>query len=309
MNEDKLKKMFEIQRRINEKLIGLPIEERQQQTKQFVLAATGELYELLAEINWNDWKKPIDVIEANIIEEAVDVMKFLMNILLVWGVDDKIFFEQFERKSMVVEQRLKQFIVLKEIKESRTKVCAIDLDGVIVVYPDNWIRFINSKKGTYFINLYEVKKAIGNKEYLDLKHEYRQTGQKEYLPLNPGALSFVQKLKDMGYSVVIITKRPYKKYFRLFADTKKNLDGHGIPYDAILFDSEKHKVIVKELPNLEFMVEDNKVIANEVGSWSYKCFLMDNIYNQGETHPNVIRVKSFNEILDKLKGSDTWMKS
>jgi uncharacterized HAD superfamily protein len=295
--------MFEIQMRINEHLKDLTIEQKEEHTKQFVLATMVELTELLAETNWTTWKKPISVIESNVVEEAVDTLKFLMNIFIIWGLDENALFEAFERKSMVVEQRFKQFKVLKEIKESGKKVCAIDLDGVLVEYPNMFIEFVNSKmpKGHVpFTNLFEVKKGITNEQYLEFKHMYRETGMKQHLPLNSGALRFVHKLKDMGYSVVIITKRPYKKYFRLFADTKKNLDGHGVPYDAILFDTEKHKTIVKELPQLEFMVEDNKTIANEVGSWSYKCFLMDNMYNQGDTHANVVRVKSFDEILEKL---------
>ena len=71
---------------------------------------------------------------------------------------------------------------------------------------------------------------------------------------------------------------------------------------AIVFDTEKHKLIIKELPQLEFMVEDNKQIADEVGSWGYNCFLMDNIYNQGKLGENVFRVRDFEDILRVLGG-------
>ena len=301
MQEDKLKRIFDIQLKTSQEVLNLDLKQKQEKTKELVLAAITELTELLAEINCFSWKKEFEVVETNIIEEAIDVEKFMKKIFLTWGVDEKRYFEEFERKSMVVEQRLKQFKVLKDIKDSGARVCAIDLDGVLVEYPNDWIRYINVMKGTKFTNLFEVKKDISNEEYLTLKHNYRISGAEEDVSLTDGALSFVQKLKDLGYSVVIITKRPYKKYFRAFADTKNNLDKHKIPYDAILFDTEKHKAIVKELPQLEFMVEDNKQIANEVGSWSYRCFLLDNIYNQGEIHKNVVRVEGFGDIIKYIK--------
>ena len=297
MQDDELFRMFEIQKKINQNLLNLTLKEKQELTKQFVLALSGEITELLQEINWCSWKKNVNVIESNVHEELVDICKFFLNLCLIWDLDENRLFEQFERKSIVVEQKLKQMESLKYIKEKQTKVCGIDLDGVILKYPDHWIDYINRNENTNFTNIYEVHKNISNKKYLDLKHEYRKSGKKVDIPLNEGACEFINRLKILGYYIVILTKRPYKQYFRLFADTKNCLDKNNIIYDALIFDSEKHKLIIKELPQLEFMVEDNRHIANEVGNWGYKVFLLDNIYNQGDLNENVVRVKSLKEIL------------
>jgi len=298
---DRLQRIFNIQKKINKELLHLTDEQKQIETQRFVLAATAELFELLEEINWAPWKKKKEIINTNIAEEAIDIFKFFLNICIVWGLDATSFMNEFERKSMVVEQRFKQMKALNIIKSKNTKVCAIDLDGVLVQYPEHWIKFINKQKSKKFRTLFDVKRALSNDEYLQLKHKYRETGFKMSVPIYPGANIFTRNLKSLGYSIVVLTKRPYKKYFRLFADTKISLDKKAIRYDAILFDQEKHKVIVKEFPHLEFMIEDNRNIANEVSNWGYKCFLMSNIYNQGSIGENVIRVNSYLEVLNAIK--------
>jgi len=305
MSQDKLAKMFEIQKKINENLLNLNEKQKEEYSKQFILAAMAEFTELLNETNWADWKKRKEVIQTNIYEEIIDACKFLLNICLIWGMDEDMFFHEFERKSIVVEQRLRQMKELDLIKKNNSKVCAIDLDGVLVQYPEPFIKYVNEIKRTSFKSLYDVKKDISNKEYLQLKHSYRQDGMKLHVPPVDGASNFMNELKSLGYSVVILTKRPYKQYYRLFADTKINLDQSGIKYDAIVFDTEKHKAIVKELPQLEFMVEDNREIANEVGAWGYKCFLIDNVYNHGHINDNVIRVSGLSEILERIKNEQT----
>lgn len=299
--QDRLQRVFELQERINQNLLNISdIKVKQEKTKEFILAAMSECNEILQQINWAPWKKEISVIDDNIGEEVIDAIKFLLNILLSWGYDSEKFMQEFERKSLVVEQRFKQMEVLKKIKSENKKVCAIDLDGVVVQYPEFFVEFINKKTNANHQNLFDARKNLSNDEYLEMKDAYRQSGVKQTIPLRDGAKEFVEFLKSKDYSVVIITKRPYKKYFRIFADTKANLDSNKIPYDGVIFDSEKHKTIVKEFPQLEFIVEDNKSIANEIGEWGYKCFLIDNIYNQGSLNKNVTRVSTFEKIKEHI---------
>ena len=299
--QDKLDRMFEIQKRINQDLLNITdIKIKQEKTKEFVLAVMAETNEILEQINWAPWKKEFEVIRSNILEEICDDWKFLENILLIWGFTAEDFFKEYERKSAVVEQRFKQREALMKIKNENKKVCAIDLDGVMVQYPEYFIDYINSVKDAKFENLFDVRKSLPNDEYMKMKDCYRQSGVKQNIPLREGAKEFIDYLRSMNYSIVIITKRPYKKYFRIFADTKTNLDNSEIQYDGIIFDSEKHKTIVKEFPQLEFIVEDDKNISNEIGEWGYKCFLIDNMYNKGKLNKNVTRVNTFDEIKEHI---------
>jgi len=297
MKSDGLKRLFDIQRGFNEDLLHVEnLDKKQEITKQFILAIMAEANEILAEFNWATWKPKKDVITSNICEEVVDTIKFLLNVLLVWDIDETEFLAEFERKSLVVDQRKKQREKLEEVKANNSAVCAVDIDGVLVDYPNCFIAFINERLNKFFVTLFDVNKELSKKEIMDIKDEYRKSGAKQNVAVIASGKNLIAELKNMGYSVVLLTKRPYKKYLRIFADTKINLDNNGVQYDAILFDSEKHKVIVKEFPNLEFMVEDNLRIANEVGAWGTKVFLIDNIYNQGSLNDNVTRVKSLDEI-------------
>jgi uncharacterized HAD superfamily protein len=302
--KNELKRMFEIQKDFNKELINIKsLKKKEESTKEFVLAVINEANELLTEINWASWKTKREIIEGNICEELIDIVKFALNIAIIWGIDEVKLFEEFERKSQVVVQRKKQNEELAQIKKMKKKVCAIDLDGVIVSWPNCFIDFVNKRLSKKFTNLYDMKKALPNKKYILMKHEYRISGIKQRVPCIQGSKAFIDNLRKLGYSIVILTARPYKQYFRIFADTKICLDNNGIKYEAILFDESKHIKIVKEFPKLRFMVEDSRNIANEVGAWGYKCFLIDNIYNQGDLEKNVIRVKSFKEILEHLKST------
>jgi len=299
MNE--LKRMFEIQLKINSDKKNLDLKDKQAETKETILSMMSEINEILSEINWANYKTEKTVIKSNVIEEIVDVTKFLINLCIIWDLSPYEFMNEFVRKSAVVEQRIKQKKVLKNISTSSNKVCAIDLDGVIVKYPDVLLDMINEKFDTSYNNINIAKKNLDRQDYLDIKNRYRESGIKQSLPLVDGAKEFTDKLKDLGYKIIILTKRPYKKYYRIFADTKVNLDDNGIKYDAIIFDSEKHKKIMSELSNIEFMVEDNRVIANEISECGYKCYLLNNIYNKGEIDKNVMRVNALSEITNEIK--------
>lgn len=299
--QDRLMKMFKMQRQFNCKIVNVKsIEEKQKWTKEFILAGMAEYVEALSEINWNTWKQKKPINSNNLVGELIDVQKFLINAAMFW-TNDKEYFKEFERKTQVVEQKARQNAELEKIKKHDKKVCGIDLDGVIVEYPLCFINFINKRTHKKFEDLYQVKKAFSNSKYLYFKDEYRKSGAKQNASVYNDSKVLIDSIKKMGYSVIILTKRPYHKYFRIFADTKICLDRNKIKYDAIIFSEEKHKKIVKEFPKLKFMVEDNRNIANEVGNWGYKCFLIDNIYNQGEVGKNVIRVKNLREIIQYVK--------
>ena len=304
MKSTALKRLFEIQRKFNPELKNVKSYDKKQKiTKQFILAVMAEAHEVLNEINWCDWKPKREIITSNICEEVVDTFKFLINVLLIWDIDEDKFLEEFERKSLVVEQRKKQREALELVKKKKSKICALDIDGVIVDFPTCYINFINKELGTKFNTMFDVNKKLSKKQLMDIKDKYRKSGAKQSVGVLPEAKKLITSLKQMGYSIVLLTKRPYKKYLRIFADTKINLDNNGIKYDAILFDSEKHKRIVKEFPKLHFIVEDNKNISNEVGAWGVKSFLIDNIYNQGSLNDNVTRVKALSDIPKILKAN------
>jgi uncharacterized HAD superfamily protein len=216
------------------------------------------------------------------------------------------------------------------------KVCAVDLDDVLACSTEGWLKFLrtvlhpnfdeknefskfetidmikevrSSKwhtisngrpnwalfKDNYY-NLIETKKFIPYYYYRILKEAYRNSWVKADLVSKMDATESMNIIKEKGYSVIIMTARN-EKYLAL---TVRWLEQHKIPFDGIVFDKKKHIRILENYPTLEFMIEDNRDISNQVAKWGYQVFLVSNIYNEGPIDDKVCRVKYLKEIMSKI---------
>lgn len=182
----------------------------------------------------------------------------------------------------------------------KEKICCFDLDGVLMsCYPDCWVAYVNKILSTNFKDLNVIKKTISYDAYRELKEQYRLSGVKETFPADTQASFITKKLKEKGYSILIMTARPANKYPCLYKQTLNWLRKNKITFDGIYFEEKnKHSKIVSEIPHLKFMIEDNSFFANQIGQWGYKCFLLKNKYNENlKLGKNVVMIKELNEIL------------
>ena len=99
---DKLKEIFKIQKEFTERFFndkhGLSIEDiikdkelKIKWNKEYVLALSKEVYEVLDEIDWKmHTSKKTEDVNDNVLEECVDVLKYLFGIIQLNGfnVDD-----------------------------------------------------------------------------------------------------------------------------------------------------------------------------------------------------------------------------
>lgn len=178
------------------------------------------------------------------------------------------------------------------------KVCAFDIDGCLNDYPDPWVDFINKKLSTRYSGLNEAKRDVPYQLYKDLKYEYRESGIKAKLKARAGAAELTQKLKELGYMIMILTARPFDEHKTLFKQTTDFLRLRKIQYDGIIYGKQKHTEVIQRVPNLRFMVEDHRYNANMIAKWGYPVFLVDNKYNQGPLPEGVYRIKDLMEVLD-----------
>lgn len=284
------------------------IKEKQAHTKELILHLISEADEILREINWKIHRK--DAIEnvdrSKIVEEIIDAFKYVLSIAHIWEIDEEELLSEFYRKSEVVKQRYKQEKQLGLLEDKN--IVAIDIDGVLGKYPEAFINFISEETGidlSNYIqksyNLYDELADLipgGKKKMKELKHNFRLIGKESYLPLIDGAVEALRMLNRRGKTIVLLSARPYKQYPRIFADTIDWLRTNGFVYDAIIWDENKEDRIVKEFPNMNFMVEDYEKNANKVAEKGYKVYLIDKTYNRHKLHDNVIRVKNWEEILE-----------
>lgn len=303
---EEIKKIWERQAKFN-KLLGneaKTLKEREVLTKEFILHLITEAVEVLNEVNWKmHRKKQYDkynpVNEYNLKEELIDVWKYLLSIMQFWNITPEQFIEEFHRKSDVVEQRYNQEKILNLIKEK--KIIGIDIDGVLADYPKSFINFAEKETGIKFnIKGYDISekigKIIGVEKAKKIKEKYRISGQKRFIPVIENSQKAL-KILSKKYKIVLLSARPIKQYKRIFPDTIEWLKKNNFNYDAILWDEKKEEKVIKEFPNMKFMVEDVKENANKIAKKGYKVYLINKTYNRGKVEKNVTRVKNWEEIL------------
>ena len=87
------------------------VELQQKLTKEFVLHVEDEAHELLSEINWKmDQYRTKDVNRAKLLEEWIDIFKYWLGIGNVWGFTLEDFFNEFWRKSEIVDEKYKKYM-------------------------------------------------------------------------------------------------------------------------------------------------------------------------------------------------------
>lgn len=281
---DRLKEIFEIQQAFTEKFFqkqGLSIKDvinnkelRIKWNKEYVLALSKEVYEILDEIDWKmHATKNTEDINDNVLEECIDVLKYLFGIIQLNGFTVDDLHNKFIDKSKVVEAKFKQEEVMKEIKASDKKIAFIDIDGVLADWPGGFLKWAGE-----FKTLDEFFYKTPKKEQYKLKSEYRTCGVKAKLDVLDGAKEFMKSTCEK-YSVVLLTARPYKQYFRIYSDTLKWLKDNDICYDAIMFDEEKEKYIINNFDpeQVAFCIDDDITNANRLSDSGFKVYLKKNL--------------------------------
>jgi hypothetical protein len=312
MMNDRFQEMWELQLEFNDKFFlkklgkrtyELTMEERIEWTKNQLLSIVKESMEVLDEVpNWKTHRnEDSKFVLSNLLEEIVDVNKFSIGLAQIWGMTAEEYFDQYLRKSYVVDQRWQQEQELNLIDPS-AKIVGIDVDGVLGEYHDYFVQFAKTR-GHAFDDFWELKKALPTIVYEQLKSEYRQSGWKADMPVRKGAVELTHKLKEMGYQIVILTARPYKEYSRIYPDTLSFLNKNDIKFDAIIWDEQKHIKIINKFPNMEFMIEDTPSIARDVAREGYTVFMPKGPNNElGDfgLHPKIVEVDDLLQIFKYL---------
>ena len=85
------------------------LEQKEQKTHSMILHLFDEISEVLNETNYKKHKFHKDVNVSKVREELIDAFKYLLNLAIVWDIDLKMFVEEFNKKSDVVDKRWEEF--------------------------------------------------------------------------------------------------------------------------------------------------------------------------------------------------------
>jgi len=304
MNNKTLKDIFKEQKEFQKYFYdpdNLSLEDKIKFTKEYILSVHRELGEVLNTLPWKlHRKEDKHISEANLTEEIIDCFKFLLNLCIIWKIDDEKFITEFFRKTEVVKQRYQQEI-FNAIKKD-DKVCAIDLDDTLACTDEYFTKLYNEHKGTNYKNRDKIKEKEDTLVYENFKHWYRESGEKTNIPLKEGAKEIIDYLKKIGYKIVIISARPNDIYNRIFPDTIEWLNKNGISYDAIYFEKDKHLKILKHLPQLSFIIEDNLEYAKQIADLNYVVFLVSSYTTENIKidNKNILIVNNLSEIKNRI---------
>lgn len=270
-------------------LVALSAADRVDWTRQFVLHVENELHELLRTTSWKMHRRADDspVVRSNVREEWVDAFKFLLGLAQVWGFGPGELLEEFHRKSAVVEFRYRMERRLAAIAPT-DPVVAVDIDGVLADYPACFCEWVVQNVPEFSVEargdipfLSTLRRELGPRRYLELKDAYRESGAKRSLRVREGAKALLDGLRSNGLPVVLLSKRPYWRFYRIYADTLEWLDANGLFADAVLFHPEKHRAVLESFPKLLAMIEDDPEVAEEVRAAGYDVILVRSELNEG----------------------------
>ena len=238
-----LDNLFKIQKEFSELFRmtnELSVKERERLTQEFALALHTEVSSLVSEINFKSHvQKKKQVVENSILFEAVDVFRYLLAILNLWGFTAEDFGEAFSDK----ENYLQVKYVKNAQKWEGQPVVLVDADDVIVHFRKGYSEYLNSLEGIsvdpaskeyYFTN--GIPKDIYNPEQL-FQDFIDQRRLRDLEPVSP-TIEAINDLYDQGYWIQILTARPdWNKTCQY--DTYTWVENSGMKFHKIDFSPEK----------------------------------------------------------------------
>lgn len=285
------KDLWDIQKGFNDKFFatkgGWPKEDQLvAASKDFAIHLIKETTEVLDELSFKMHRAGKDSVDrANVIEEMIDVQKFLWGWMQVWGVTWEEFTEEFKRKSTVVDQRFEQEQTFPGL--SNHPCCIIDIDGVLAEYPGFFYQwsienFYPTHSITEFIKLYKSMNLLSKE---DLKKKYRQSGVKASMPLVRGAKELLHCIRRRSaLKIILMTNRPYAEFYRLYPDTLAWLKKNDLPYDGIIWSRDKGVDALKGFKNIMWAVDDNPENVRRFREANITTIMIRNEFQESSTH-------------------------
>ena len=238
-----LEQLFQIQDQFSElfqKKDDLSLEDRERLTQEFALALHSEVSSLITEINFkNHHQDRKQVVENSILFEGVDVFRYLLAILNLWGFSAEDFSQAFDDK----ENYLQVKYVKNAQKWQGQPVILVDADDVIVEFRKGYSEYLNRMEGIdvdvnskeyYFTN--GIPKDLYNPEQL-FQDFIDQRHLRDLEPIRD-TIEAINDLYDQGYWIQILTARPdWNKTCQY--DTYSWLAKSGLKFHKIDFSPEK----------------------------------------------------------------------
>lgn len=249
-------------------------EDRRMLTHRYIEALHSELVEALNCIPWKSHRYNQPAGTERLLEELIDVQKFLWGLMQVWGFSPGDVQRAFNTKSDIVERRFYQDHLLPSQLMNRN-VAVVDIDGVVADWNNGFVNWVQENEPKLEPRAYDKHVDPGLRQAL--KEKLYASGGMRGLPLMPGAIRAISKLQDAGYTIVWLTARPVSRHPRLEADTVAWLREHNLPTDYIYWsDMNKHLFIIEKLPMAAVLFDDEPEIVAHAMEFGVRAYLVNN---------------------------------
>jgi len=185
----------------------------------------------------------------------------------------------------------------------------IDLDEVVVEFVRGYLEIYNKKYGKnasfediFSYNLWESLN-ITKEQAIQIADEFYESELFGSIGIIEGAVEAINKLGEKN-EIFFITSRPNHIKNKTEAFIKKYFSNikSDLIYSGDFWGGKKKAEICCDL-GIDFMVEDHEKYSNEIANCGIKVFLLSKPWNNNtEGSDNLVRVKNWNEILEKLGG-------
>lgn len=256
-----------------------------------------QLYEEVAELQRNldrsryhILKRPPPPSAVAIAEAGVDVFKILIALMQLHGIRPSDFIDEFNHKSMVVEQKWQW--ELKHMAGMTVLLC--DLDGCV----SDWVKsFIKWASGSG-VDL--GAKPINDPSLEPMKELFCDVGGFRELDQIPNAVKVLNAWRgsDPNRNLIIVSARPYRRHRRIFADTMAWCNSVGLKFDHILFETDKSEAVRLVQPaKIEAFIEDRGKHALEVAATGVNVYKLPyGSDTEKVSHPHIECVTGWKQI-------------
>jgi phosphoserine phosphatase len=216
--------------------------EMEEITKTFILSLHAEASELITAVNYKDHRLvSSDVDKTKILFKTVDIFRYTLAMLNLWGIDAEQFVQACEVKDTFLHTRHQ----IETQIWSGQPVVIFDMDDVIAEFREAFNNWLASEKGmkinpnsTEYYNTVGVRSAGLEPEAVF--REFIDSGGFRAIPLNSDVAATMSQLKEEGYWVQILTARPADN-LRCYYDTFAWVQACGLEFNSISFSGEKFR--------------------------------------------------------------------
>ena len=269
--------------------------EKVEKHKILCLAMHSEISQLADSVHYRDHRTEItQTHRQNILFETMDVYRYCLSILNLWGFDEIQAEAAFESRDSHLNVRANKNIS----SWSGQPVVVVDVDDVIARFRQDFYKWLNKEYPESGVNEnsseYFLSKPVGGLSGDALLQAFIDSGGLKTLSVCSNVVKGLEKLRQKGYWIHILTARPATE-LKCLNETYEWLEKNVVHFDSVELSSEKYIAVASMKAYKEGKVicaiDDSPKHASEYAMHGVPCLVPMRSYNKGVR--NAKKIHSF----------------